>query len=76
MIDHLRLKRSDGSEFRQDNVQASGNIRQRGAIIELTIPALGVIRATVDQIDDQTMVTRSGDPHATGQLTVWASEVP
>ena len=41
MIDHLRLKRSDGSEFRQDDVQASGNIRQRGAIIEVPSPPWG-----------------------------------
>jgi len=76
MIDHLRLRRSDGSEFRQDDIHASGNIRQQGTIIELIIPTLGVIRATVDRIDDQTTITRIGDPNTTGQLTVWASEVP
>jgi hypothetical protein len=76
MINHLRLKRRDGSEFRQDDVQASGDVHQRGATIELSIPALGVIRATVDRVDDQTTVSKIGDPNATGQLTVWAIEVP
>jgi hypothetical protein len=41
MIDHLRLTRLDGSDFRLDDVQASGDVRQHGATIELTIPTLG-----------------------------------
>jgi hypothetical protein len=78
MIDHLRLRQLDGSEVRQDDVQASGNVRQGGATIELSLPTLGVgvIHATVDRVDDQTTVSMLGDPNATGQLTVWASEVP
>jgi hypothetical protein len=61
MIDHLVLRRIDGSEVRLD---------------ELSLPGSGVIRARVTQIDDQTTVSKIGDPNATGQLTVWAVELP
>jgi hypothetical protein len=75
-IDHLRLRRPDGSELQLDDVEASGDARQTGAKIELTIPSLGVIRATVDRVNDQTRSSIIGDPNATGQLTVWATEEP
>jgi hypothetical protein len=76
MIDHLVLRRIDGSEVRLDDVQASSEFRQIGAAVELSLPGSGVIRARVTQIDDQTTVSKIGDPNATGQLTVWAVELP
>jgi hypothetical protein len=79
MIDHLRLKRASGSSLSLDDIEASGDV-QIGATIELISPALGgVIRATVDRVNDQTTVSRGGTSHdpidATGPLTVWATEI-
>jgi hypothetical protein len=75
MIDHLRLARLDGSQLRLDDVEASGEVRQ-GAVIVLTIPDLGLIRAQVNSVDDKTTTTQSAYPDATGQLTVGAAEIP
>jgi hypothetical protein len=75
-IDHLLLKRLDGSEFRKDDVEVSGDVRRKGGTVELNIPASGVIRGMVDQVDDQTTVSKISAPLATGQLTLWSSEVP
>jgi hypothetical protein len=76
MIDHLVLMRTDGSKIEPDDVQASGNIRQLGAVIELKLDALEVIRARITGKDDQTTLSRIGSPYATGQLKVWAVERP
>jgi hypothetical protein len=76
MIDHLMLKRIDGSGLPLDDVQASGEVRKIGATIELSLPGSGVVYARVTQVDDQTTVSKIGEPYATGQLTVVAVELP
>jgi hypothetical protein len=80
LIDHLWLTRRDGSKLQLNDVEVSGDVRQIGAIIKLTTPALGVISATVDRIDDRTTASRTGTSRhpadATGPLTVWATETP
>jgi hypothetical protein len=71
-IDHLVLIRKDRSQLKMDDVEAVGDVRQLGAIIDL--PGLGT-RASVDRVDDQTTSSRIGEPFATGQLTVYATEL-
>ena len=75
LINHLMLKRTDGSELRENGVQASGEVRD-GATIELSLRSSEVIRATVTHVDDRTTVSQIGEPYATGQLTVIAVELP
>jgi excisionase family DNA binding protein len=76
-IDHLVLARKDGSgPLRVDDVNVvSGDARQIGSVIELSVPGLGAIRARVHQKDDQTTSSRISEPYATGQLTVYATEL-
>jgi hypothetical protein len=79
-IDHLVLTRKDGSgPLREDDVNVvSGDARQIGSVIELSVPGLGAIRARVDRKEDQTTSSRASPPpapYATGQLTVYATEL-
>jgi hypothetical protein len=73
VIDHLVLARMDGSNLKEDDVRASGEVRH-GATIELHLSS-EVIGARITQIDDRTKVSKIGEPYATGQLTVTATEL-
>ena len=74
-IQHLVLKRVDGSELWQEDVAALGDAPRIGSMIELSLTGSVHVPARVTGVETLTVLTRGGGTSRSSELTVHAQEV-
>jgi hypothetical protein len=74
-IDHLVLRRLDGTEVRANDIATTADTLRAGSVIMLTLPGSGQqLHVRVTRAETSTVI-RPGDGNPKGRWTVFGDEV-